>query len=87
MYLTLQIVPSKRKTDTRRRDPSDWESSPPTRDPTPGLESVKRTVKIRRHGVYTNQKGHSQEQRTCGGNQCPNSMLPALIDVNGVDIK
>ena len=33
MYLGLQIVPSKRKTDSRRRDPSDWESSLPTSDP------------------------------------------------------
>ena len=81
MYLGLQIV-HKRKTDTRRRDPSDWENFPPTSVPTPVLVSVKRTVKILPHGVYTNQKGHSQVQRTCGGNQCQNSMLPALTDVN-----
>ena len=46
MYLGLQNSPHKRKTDTRRRDPSDWEDSPPTSVPTPVLVSVERKVNI-----------------------------------------
>ena len=37
--------PHKRKTNTIRLDPSDWENFPPTSDPSPMLVSVKRTVK------------------------------------------
>ena len=37
MYLGLQIIPT---SDTRRRDPSDWENSPPTSDPTPEVKTL-----------------------------------------------
>ena len=41
----VKIAPTTRKTDTKRRAPSDWANSLPTSDSTPGLASVKRTVK------------------------------------------
>ena len=43
-----------RKADTKRRAQSDWENSPPTSDPTPGLASAKRAVRLLPHDVYTN---------------------------------
>ena len=39
MLSRLQVAPTARKADTKRRAPSNWENSPPTSDPAPGLTS------------------------------------------------
>ena len=36
----VKIAPTARKTDTKRRAPSDWANSLPTSDSTPGLASA-----------------------------------------------